>query len=114
MARRRPGADSPWTGRTSSPKGRQASADSPCYSQRCLHSGGFVRRIAVSLLMAAAVSAVPGAQQEQAPPAARAADLLTLGAAVMDGEGRPVRDLKPADFAVTIDGKPRKVLVARF
>jgi len=41
-------------------------------------------------------------------------DLLTLQASVLDKSGRPVADLTPDEFAVTIDGKPRKVLFAKF
>ncbi len=55
------------------------------------------------------------ARQQQLTPAFRAGvDLLTIEAAVIDRDGRPARDLQPADFTVTVDGKPRKVLFARF
>jgi VWFA-related protein len=41
-------------------------------------------------------------------------DLLTLQASVLDKDGRPVSDLSAEDFAVTVEGKPRKVLFAKF
>lgn len=41
-------------------------------------------------------------------------DLLTVQAAVLDKDGKPVADLQPADFTVTLAGKPRKVTFARF
>ena len=54
-------------------------------------------------------------QATAAQPAFRTGvDLLTLQAGVLDKAGRPVTDLTPDDFAVSIEGKPRKVLFARF
>lgn len=40
--------------------------------------------------------------------------LVTVNVTVVDGDGRPVRDLSPADFAVTIDGAPRLVQTVDF
>lgn len=63
----------------------------------------------------AALPGAPAAQAPQQPPAFRTGiDLLTVEAAIFDKSGRPVPDLGPADFTVTIDGRPRKVLFARF
>jgi VWFA-related protein len=59
--------------------------------------------------------AVAGAGAGQEPPIFRAGvDLMTVETAVMDRDGRPVRDLQPSDFTVTVAGQPRKVLFARF
>ncbi len=41
-------------------------------------------------------------------------DLIRLDVRVVDGDGRPVRDLRPEDFTVTLDGSPRQVTFARF
>jgi VWFA-related protein len=40
--------------------------------------------------------------------------LLTIDASVRDKAGNPVADLKPTDFTVTIDGKPRTVAFAQY
>ena len=54
-------------------------------------------------------------QQTQPPPAFKSGvDLLTLQTSVLDKDGRPITDLTPADFTVTVAGKPRKVLFARY
>ena len=41
-------------------------------------------------------------------------DLIRLDVRVTDKDGRPIRDLRPEDFIVTIDGAPRKVASAKF
>jgi VWFA-related protein len=41
-------------------------------------------------------------------------DLMRLDVAVVDAAGKPVRDLRPEDFVVTLDGQPRRVTFARF
>jgi VWFA-related protein len=50
----------------------------------------------------------------QQPTFRSGVDLLRMDAAVVDGNGRPVRDLRPEDFVVTVDGSPRRVAFARF
>lgn len=57
---------------------------------------------------------LPAAQQQQPPVFRAGIDLLTVQATVLDGDGQPVSDLKPSDFDVQVDGRPRKVLFARF
>ena|SRR5829696_1849528 len=53
--------------------------------------------------------------QKDQPPAFRSrTDLLTVQAAVLDKDGKPIADLQPSDFTVTVGGKPRKVTFARF
>lgn len=39
-------------------------------------------------------------------------DLITIDVTAVDGQGRPVADLKPADFVVKVDGKSRPVVSA--
>lgn len=41
-------------------------------------------------------------------------DIIRIDVSVVDKDGRPVRDLRPEEFVVTIDGTPRKVASARF
>jgi VWFA-related protein len=56
------------------------------------------------------------AQTPQAPPPAfrSTVDLLTIDTAVRGKSGQVVADLRPSDFTVTVDGKPRKVVSAVF
>src|SRR5688572_29854494 len=63
--------------------------------------------LAIALLGAAA-----GAQPPARFPAG--ADVVGVDVSVVDGDGRPVRDLAAADFAVEVDGRPRRVLSADF
>jgi VWFA-related protein len=41
-------------------------------------------------------------------------DLITVDAAVHDGEGRPIATLGPDDFLLEVDGRPRPVTAAQF
>ena len=50
----------------------------------------------------------------QPPQFKSGVQLLTIDASVRDKAGNPVADLKPTDFAVTIDGKPRTVVFAQY
>ena len=59
------------------------------------------------------IAAVLGAILQQ-PTFRTRVDLLRLDVTVVDRAGQPVRDLRPADFVVTLDGKPRPVAFARF
>ena len=59
--------------------------------------------------------AMAGVAARQQPTIFRAGvDLMTVETTVLDRNGRPVRDLQPSDFTVTVAGQPRKVLFARF
>jgi VWFA-related protein len=81
-----------------------------------------VRTIAAAATAAFLFCSTSAAISEQQQPAAPGSqptfrtgvDLLTLQATVLDASGRPVTDLGPADFSVTIEGKPRTVLFAKF
>jgi VWFA-related protein len=59
--------------------------------------------------VAAAIAAAPvvSAQQDAGRP-------LAIDASVVDAQGRPVTDLRAAQFSVTIDGAPRAVRSARY
>lgn len=41
-------------------------------------------------------------------------DLVTVDAAVLDGDGRPVASLDAGDFRIEVDGRPRRVVSAQF
>lgn len=41
-------------------------------------------------------------------------DLVTVDAAVIGADGRPVPDLGPDDFVIEVDGRPRPILSAQF
>ena len=70
---------------------------------------------ALPAAMMAAAAQQPSPAPQAAPPIFRSGiDLLTTEATVVDKEGRPVAGLQAADFAVKVDGKPRKVLFSRF
>jgi VWFA-related protein len=71
--------------------------------------------VAAGLLILSGTRAAADRQQAQQPPQFRTGvDLLTVPVSVIDATGRPVRELGPADFTVTVDGRPRTVLFARF
>jgi VWFA-related protein len=59
-------------------------------------------------------SGYASAQQQPFATFRAGIDLLTVESAVFDRDGKPLRDLGPADFTVTVDGKPRGVVFARF
>jgi len=41
-------------------------------------------------------------------------DLVTVDAAVLDGDGRPVAGLRAEDFRIEVDGRPRRIVSAQF
>ena len=65
----------------------------------------------LTLLLAAVVRA--GHAEQDAPQRFRArVDLITLDVAAVDSKGKAVADLRPADFTVKVNGKPRSVVSA--
>ena len=68
--------------------------------------------VTLVILTVALRSQVP--QKEQTPTFRSGTQLLTVQAAVVDRDGKPVADLQPSDFTVTVGGKTRKVSFARF
>lgn len=55
----------------------------------------------------------PAAQQRPIETFRSGREVLTIDTSVRDADGRPLTDLKPADFVVRIDGQSRAVLTAR-
>ena len=71
----------------------------------------FVKNLVIAVILGRA--AMDGSPQQAPAPTFRSGrDILTIDAAVRDKDGRPVTDLQPSDFVVTIDGQPRRVLAA--
>ena len=62
-----------------------------------------------SLLIAVALGVLT-----QQPTFRSRVDLVRIDVTVVDGQGRPVRDLEPEDFVVTVDGALRPVAFAQF
>ena len=57
------------------------------------------------------------AEQQPAPPAAQfetRADLILIDANVVDDTGAPVPDLRPEEFVVAVDGRPRAIASVQF
>ena len=74
-----------------------------------------MRQLLVGVTLVSAL-AVSGHAAQDAPPQRfrGGVDLLTIDVAAVDAKGRPVEDLKPGDFVVKVDGKPRPVVSVRF
>jgi len=82
--------------------------------------------LAVLLLMGAVAAARPHAQPPAPPPTQVPAvpqaqpvftsgvEFIAIDVTVVDKTGEPVKGLTPEQFAVTIDGKPRRVAKAEF
>lgn len=76
-----------------------------------------MRRIVIAAVLAfAPVGAFP---QQPSPPAdvpifRSGVDLVTVDAAVLDDDGKPVEGLAAEDFELRVDGRPRPVVAAQF
>ena len=68
-------------------------------------------RILLALGIVAALCASAVAQQQE-PTFRTGIDLIAVDVAVVDGQGRPVEDLRAPDFVVKIDGEERRVASA--
>ena len=73
-----------------------------------------MRRARAALTCALALLPVAARQQQQPPqPTFRAGvDVVAVDVHVVDGTGRPVPGLRPEDFAITVDGRPRPIVAA--
>ena len=60
-------------------------------------------------------SQLPQPAPQQPPTTFRSSvDLVPVDVSVVDRDGRPVADLTATDFALTVDGKPRRIASAEF
>lgn len=72
--------------------------------------------IVVAALAAWGLTAL-AAQQPAQPPRptfSASVDIVSVDVNVIDRNGRPVRNLAPGDFTLTVDGRPRKIASAQF
>jgi VWFA-related protein len=56
----------------------------------------------------------PSAGAQQPPVFKARVDVVTVDATVVDRDGRPVEGLQAKDFAVTVDGRPRRIVTVEF
>jgi VWFA-related protein len=68
----------------------------------------------VSVALAACCLAAVSAQTPQAPVFRSDVELLEMDVSVVDGQGKPVPDLKVPEFAVTVDGQARRVVSSEY
>lgn len=62
----------------------------------------------------AAVIAATAVGTARQPTFRSGVDLVTVDAAVLDGDGRPVPGLRAEDFRIEVDGRPRRIVSAQF
>ena len=68
----------------------------------------------VPALALALMTLSAGHAQEPLPKFRSGIDIISVDADVLDSSGTPVSGLRPEQFQVSIDGKPRKVISADF
>ena len=68
---------------------------------------------AILLAQALFAAALPAAPLQQAT-FRTGVDLVAVDVSIVDKNGRPVDDLKPEEFTLTVDGRPRKLSSAEF
>jgi VWFA-related protein len=68
----------------------------------------------VALVLALALGTLPSLAQQQAPVFPADVELAVVDVTVVDANGWPVRDLRPEDFALAVEGQPRRVVSAEF
>ena len=79
-----------------------------------------MKRIAAALSLLALVPLSAAGQDPARPPDPQpkpfrsSVDLVPVDVNVVDRTGRPVADLTPQDFALKVDGKPRRIATAQF
>ena len=82
-------------------------------------AGGIVRSSTIvsipmparlSLLVFLAGTAPSAAQEPVLPDFPARAELITVDVVVLGKDGRPIRGLKPSDFAIREDGKPQAIV----
>jgi VWFA-related protein len=71
--------------------------------------------IGATVVINAVLTTVAPAPLAAQPPSFRSGvDVVLIDVSVVDRAAFPVGDLKPSEFIVTVDGKPRKILSAQF
>lgn len=78
------------------------------------HTGALMLLVSVCLLaVSLPLPAVQAPAPSQNPPPGEPVGSVSIDVVVLDRDGRFVDTLGPADFTVTVDGKPRRVLWVR-
>ena len=67
-----------------------------------------------ALAVAGAALAAAALQAQQLPVFRAGVELLEVDVSVVDGQGAPITDLSASEFAVSVDGDPRRVVSAQF
>jgi VWFA-related protein len=70
--------------------------------------------VLTAVLAAGSVAPARSVQPQPSPVFRGGIDLLTIDVMALDGEGRPVTDLTPAEFTAEVDGRPRPVIAADY
>ncbi len=73
-----------------------------------------LKGVVLAVVILATPLAVAVTFGQQAPTFRSGVELIVIDLTVVDKDGRPVRDLKPTDFTISIDGKPRKIASAHY
>jgi VWFA-related protein len=73
-----------------------------------------VIRVSLTACLVAATVAMPFARPQQSPVFRSGVDLVTVDATVIDGDGRPIEGLGPADFSIKVDGQSRPIVSVQF
>ncbi len=71
-------------------------------------------RVVMGLVVAGSLMAATHPMAGQQPTFRSGVDLVTVDATVVAGDGRPLDNLGPDDFRLTVDGHPRRLLSAQF
>jgi VWFA-related protein len=66
------------------------------------------------LVFACAAGLFAEQPQTPAPVFRSGVDLISVDATVVNQEGNPIAGLEPADFTITVDGQPRRVVLAQY
>ena len=70
--------------------------------------------VGISVALAACCLAGLAAQAPQAPVFRSSVEVLEVDVSVVDGQGKPVADVQAGEFAVTVDGQPRRVVSSEY
>jgi len=70
--------------------------------------------VAAIVLLVGSVSARVSVQSRQQPVFRSSVEVVAIDVNVVDAQAKPVEGLKPADFRVTVDRKPRKIVSAQY
>ena len=73
-----------------------------------------MRRVLAVPICVLALLPVAAQQPRQQPTFRAGVDVVSVDVHVVDGAGRPVPDLKPEEFTITVDGKPRSIVAADY